>query len=95
MSDNSKLNKRISIEYKKEDLWIGVFWNKYTIYLCLIPCFPISIKRSLKCYTCGQYQTECRLCSCTTENHDERNTCSDCGECIDKTLEKNNLGVKK
>uniref|UniRef100_A0A6M3LHF4 Uncharacterized protein n=1 Tax=viral metagenome TaxID=1070528 RepID=A0A6M3LHF4_9ZZZZ len=40
---------RISLEFKLEDMWVGVFWRYapayclWHIYICLIPCFPIHI----------------------------------------------------
>ena len=45
--------RNILIEFKLEDMWIGLFWKKimryqgfyqYDIYICLIPCFPICIR---------------------------------------------------
>jgi len=41
----SGINWGVCIEFKLEDMWIGLFWkHKYReidIWLCLIPCFPI------------------------------------------------------
>ena len=50
-----KINS-ISLEFKLQDLWIGVFWNtdnlitdegkkpfKTDIWICLLPCLPIHI----------------------------------------------------
>ena len=41
---------KVSIEFVKEDLWVGVYWrydhayyNMRHIYICIIPCFPIHI----------------------------------------------------
>ena len=38
---------KITLEYKIQDFWIGLFWQtkagKLHIYVCLIPCFPIHI----------------------------------------------------
>lgn len=35
-------------EYKLQDFWIGVYWEREDrykhIYLCLIPCLPLHIK---------------------------------------------------
>jgi len=35
----------VAIKFVKEDVWIGVFWEKkpsrLDIYVCLLPCFPI------------------------------------------------------
>ena len=72
---------RVKILFKKQDLWVGGYWDKYNIWICIIPCFPIWIRRSDKCRTCGQYETEGRTCSCKTEDHNPANTCPDCGEC--------------
>jgi len=52
--------KRISIGFKKEDVWIGVYWDTKFIYVCLVPFFPIKIKRKLnevsrKCENCQDY----------------------------------------
>lgn len=43
---------KISIKFKKNDIWIGLFWVKYryshwtdwNFYFCIIPCFPICIE---------------------------------------------------
>lgn len=46
------LRKSISLEFKKEDQWIGRFWKytyveykekpiEYDLWICIIPCFPI------------------------------------------------------
>lgn len=46
---------RVTLEFKLEDCWIGVFWRRrrtweecmgggsMDIWLCLLPCFPIHI----------------------------------------------------
>ena len=41
---------KIRIEFKKEDLWVGVFykkphryWDDWHVWICLLPCFPIHI----------------------------------------------------
>ena len=35
----------IRLEFKLQDMWLGLFWKKgdreVDIWLCLIPCFPI------------------------------------------------------
>ena len=41
----------ISLEFKVEDLWIGVFWRRKVlgpwtfidVWLCLVPMFPIHV----------------------------------------------------
>lgn len=36
---------RVRVEWKLEDLWVGVFWKKslqcVDIWVCFIPCLPI------------------------------------------------------
>ena len=32
---------KITLEYKKEDLWIGAFWRKSNLWICIIPMLPI------------------------------------------------------
>jgi hypothetical protein len=38
-------NWGIRLEFKIQDLWIGLFWKNgkedIDIWLCIIPCFPI------------------------------------------------------
>lgn len=39
---------KFEIKFKKQDCWIGIFWNNDSqkethIWICLIPCFPIHI----------------------------------------------------
>ncbi len=48
------MSKRISIKYKKQDAWLGVYWDSLNIWICLIPFFPIKILRESKCYECGK-----------------------------------------
>ncbi len=35
----------IKLEFQPRDLWVGVFWTRYTggidLYICLVPCLPI------------------------------------------------------
>jgi len=37
----------IGVEFKLQDMWIGVYWKRtgsYTdVWVCLVPCFPIHI----------------------------------------------------
>ena len=43
------INRKLRIEFKIEDCWIGAFWKsntswigyKYDLWVCIIPCFPI------------------------------------------------------
>lgn len=53
------LARRVHIEFKKEDCWIGVYWEHEwmtyrgnpdkrerlftSLYICIIPCLPIKI----------------------------------------------------
>ncbi len=52
----------MKIQFDPRDLWIGVYWKRtsrvttlnsdsdcYTVYLCLVPCFPIifSLRRKI------------------------------------------------
>lgn len=46
-----RLKWSVSIEWKPEDCWVGVFWRKprfghsVDIWICIIPMLPIHIKR--------------------------------------------------
>lgn len=37
----------VQIEWKPQDMWVGVFWKRRVIstdvWICLVPCFPIHI----------------------------------------------------
>ncbi len=39
----------VSLVFLLADLWVGAFWKTelwgWTLYLCLIPCFPLRIHR--------------------------------------------------
>jgi hypothetical protein len=37
----------ISIKFVWEDMWFGLYWDskKKVAYICLVPCFPIIIRR--------------------------------------------------
>lgn len=39
------------VEWKPEDLWVGVFWrrtgNRLDVWVCLLPCLPIHLWREL------------------------------------------------
>jgi len=48
------LNKRISVKFKKQDAWFGVYWDSLNIWICLIPFLPIHILRKSICYECGK-----------------------------------------
>jgi hypothetical protein len=43
---------KIKIEFVPQDFWIGIFWKKqldrFDLYLCLIPMFPIHFTKFLK-----------------------------------------------
>jgi hypothetical protein len=45
---------RLKLEYKKQDCWLGVYWDKEFVWVCLIPCFPIKITRQTVCKDCGK-----------------------------------------
>jgi hypothetical protein len=36
------------LEFKREDMWIGVFWRRADgtrhIWICLLPCLPLHIE---------------------------------------------------
>lgn len=34
---------RVSVEFKLPDLWVGAFFTRSELWLCLIPCFPIHV----------------------------------------------------
>ena len=40
----------IRVEWKPEDLWIGVYWRRaggrLDIWLCLLPCIPLHFSRT-------------------------------------------------
>lgn len=42
----------IKLEFKKQDAWIGAYWDKDDIWICLIPCFPIHISKRYLPNTC-------------------------------------------
>jgi hypothetical protein len=31
----------LGCKFKKQDLWIGAYWDNHYLYICLIPCFPL------------------------------------------------------
>jgi hypothetical protein len=51
-------NWKIRLEFKIEDLWVGLFWkskyqaagggkwerSEYDLWICLIPCVPIHLR---------------------------------------------------
>ena len=51
---------KITLEFKFEDFWVGGFWKKekehgqgetferFQIWICLLPCFPIHITTQWK-----------------------------------------------
>lgn len=38
---------RCRLEWKLEDLWVGVFWRKVgvttDVWICLLPCIPLHL----------------------------------------------------
>jgi hypothetical protein len=51
-SDGRLFLVNIRIEFKPEDLWIGVFWRKqheqgwhtrFDVWICILPCVPIHV----------------------------------------------------
>lgn len=44
---------KIRIEWKPQDLWIGVFWERHVyqfcsiidVWICFVPCIPLHISR--------------------------------------------------
>ena len=34
---------RVKIGFKKQDCWVGAYWDKSHLWICLIPCFFIRI----------------------------------------------------
>ena len=57
----------VTCYFEKRDVWVGVYWNTkhvgfdklLSIYVCLLPCFPIVFRRTIKaprflCPTCGR-----------------------------------------
>lgn len=43
----SRSGWRIGIEFKLQDLWVGVYWkrvgNSVDAWICLLPCLPIHV----------------------------------------------------
>ncbi len=39
---------RLRLEFKKQDLWIGAYWDRDNVWICLVPMFPIHISRIQK-----------------------------------------------
>lgn len=35
----------VTLEFKLPDFWIGLFFTKKEAWLCLLPCFPLHIKK--------------------------------------------------
>ena len=42
-SRSSKM--RVTLEFKVEDMWIGFFWKKENLWICVFPTIPIHIER--------------------------------------------------
>lgn len=36
---------KVNLEFKKQDAWIGVYWTKLDIWICLVPFIPIHIQK--------------------------------------------------
>lgn len=55
---------KLRIEFKKQDQWIGRYYDEYNEYICLIPC--IVIIREKKCKHCeeqdGKGNVICSIC---------------------------------
>jgi hypothetical protein len=34
---------RVTLEWKLADLWIGVFFTRGDVWVCILPCLPIHI----------------------------------------------------
>jgi hypothetical protein len=37
----------MTIRFVPRDCWVGVYWDDYRVYICLLPCFPIIIDRKV------------------------------------------------
>lgn len=50
----------MKIKFKKQDAWMGIYWDFKHIYICLIPCFPIIIQRDTRetCRKCPYCENE-------------------------------------
>lgn len=35
----------MKIKFKKQDAWIGVYWDEDYVYICIVPFFPIIYRR--------------------------------------------------
>jgi len=57
--------RRIQFFFKKEDAWIGCYWDLLSIFVCPLPFCVIKIGRKLKpspkneCFECGAKVWEC------------------------------------
>lgn len=43
---NRRVYRRVRLEFKVEDMWVGVFWKRITpshfdLWICLLPCLPV------------------------------------------------------
>ncbi len=51
VGDGTGYSSKLSIKllWEPRDLWLGVYWTRdsdsATVYICLLPCLPIRIKR--------------------------------------------------
>ncbi len=39
---------RLRLEFKPQDCWIGVFWKRDNVWICLVPMLPIHVFREVK-----------------------------------------------
>lgn len=48
------MSKRLSIKFKKQDAWIGVYWDNLHVWFCILPFFPIEFLRESICLYCNE-----------------------------------------
>lgn len=52
------------VEWKMQDLWVGLFWKRtrqnFDLWLCFVPCLPLHISRSYVCEDCGEKEVTLR-----------------------------------
>jgi hypothetical protein len=50
------VKKRLGVKFEWRDLWLGIFIGEGTLFICLIPCFPIYWRINWlgpRCWTCN------------------------------------------